>query len=242
MANPQKEKGHIGIANEIAEVLARTNLSGYESRYLWVLWRKTYGWNKKEDIIANKQFVELTGLSKQHIWRTQKLLIGRNIVAQNGYKLSFNKDYDQWKNPKNKRVAILGNQKKVAQNGYKVAQLGGHNRHYTKDTISKDNIAASNAAGKEIPEIIKLFEPVNPLIGKMYGNNSQRAAVDRMLKVFGRDKLEAMIKVLPEVNAKPYWPKSTTPCQLEANVPIYKAKNDEEKNKGRSIIKSAIIL
>jgi hypothetical protein len=50
-----------------------------------------------------------------------------------------------------------------------------------------------------------------------------------MLKEHGREKLEAMIKALPLINAKKYWPKSVTPCQLENNIAVYKAKNDEEK-------------
>ena len=43
MANPQSENGHIDIANEIGEALSRINFSAYESRILWVIWRKTYG-------------------------------------------------------------------------------------------------------------------------------------------------------------------------------------------------------
>ena len=88
------------------------------------------------------------------------------------------------------------------------------------------------AGNKEIPEIIKLFESVNPSVGKFYGNKTQRAAVERMLKVYGREKLEAMIAALPNINARMYWPKSTTPLQLEDNIPKYKAKNDEEKARG----------
>ena len=101
-----------------------------------------------------------------------------------------------------------------------------------KDRIGKVNPTASGAG--EIPEIIKLFEEVNPTIQRMYGNTSQRAAVKRMLTRFGREKLEEMIKSLTKINAQKYWPKSTTPCQLENNIPIYKAKADElkgEKNK-----------
>jgi phage replication O-like protein O len=46
MANPQRENGHIDIANEIAEALARTNLSAYQMRVMWAIWRKTWGWQK----------------------------------------------------------------------------------------------------------------------------------------------------------------------------------------------------
>ena len=52
MANPQTENGHIKIANEIIEAITRTNLSAHESRVLWYIIRKTYGFNKKMDWMA----------------------------------------------------------------------------------------------------------------------------------------------------------------------------------------------
>ena len=101
MANPQIENGFTKIANEIVEQLARTQLSGYESRILWVIWRKIYGWNKKQDIISISQFQKLTGLDRRHVQRTLNRLIERNIVTKNGYrhytKWAFQKDYTRWK-------------------------------------------------------------------------------------------------------------------------------------------------
>ena len=67
MANPQREDGHIDMAHEIAEQLAKINLRPYEWRTLWVLWRKTWGWHKKEDKISITQFQELTELHTQQI-------------------------------------------------------------------------------------------------------------------------------------------------------------------------------
>lgn len=106
MAKPQAEDGHIDIANEIAEALCRINLSAYESRVLWALWRKTYGWHKKSDRISYTQWEELTGLGRWHIARTIKKLIGRNIITCRGNKYnleySFQKDYEQWRNSTNR--------------------------------------------------------------------------------------------------------------------------------------------
>ena len=101
-ANPQAEDGHIDIANEIAEVLARINFYPYESRILWVIWRKTYGWHKKVDRISFTQFEKSTGLHRRHIQRTLKHLEERKIiVASKGYgknaTYGFQKDYTKWK-------------------------------------------------------------------------------------------------------------------------------------------------
>jgi len=47
MANPQREDGHVDIANETIEALAKIYLSSYETQTLFAIFRKTYGWHKK---------------------------------------------------------------------------------------------------------------------------------------------------------------------------------------------------
>ena len=100
-ASPQTEDGYTIIANEIAEALAKTNFSAYEVRILWVIWRKTYGWHKKEDQISVTQFQKATGLHRRHVQRTLKRLMERNIIASKGYNritsYHFQKDYTKWK-------------------------------------------------------------------------------------------------------------------------------------------------
>lgn len=112
--NPQVENGHIKIANELGEALSKINLSPYESRILWAILRKTYGWNKKSDWISLSQFMEITQLSKPHIIRAIKKLIKKNIIAQigngKGKEYSINKHYQKWKLlPKEAIVAQIGN-------------------------------------------------------------------------------------------------------------------------------------
>ena len=100
MASPQAEDGHIDIAHEIAEALCRINLSAYESRVMWFVLRKTYGWHKKIDRISYSQFEEGTGIHRRHLGPTIKKLIKRQIITciGNGYLLEygFQKDYEQW--------------------------------------------------------------------------------------------------------------------------------------------------
>src|SRR5215471_1115400 len=82
VTNPQLEDGFTTIAHEIMEALAKINLSPYESRVLWFLLRKTYGWKKKSDWIAGSQFrAGLGGLDRRHIWRAAKSLAIRNIIV-----------------------------------------------------------------------------------------------------------------------------------------------------------------
>lgn len=96
MASPQKENGYTAIANEIIERMATISFSVYEIRVIFIVWRKTYGWKKKEDWIALSQISKMTNILPQHVSRTIKGLIKRNILKRNGRKIGFNKNYEQW--------------------------------------------------------------------------------------------------------------------------------------------------
>ncbi len=100
MASPQAEDGHIDVANEIVEALARTNLSAYESRILWALWRKTWGWHRKEERITYGLFSQMTGILRRRCIATLNRLIARNIIIKKkeGKKATwaFQKNYELW--------------------------------------------------------------------------------------------------------------------------------------------------
>jgi len=107
MANPQKEDGHIDIANEVAEVLMRVNLSAYEYRVLWCILRKTYGWNKKTDRIAGSQFVTCTGLDRRLVHRAIKALEAKRIIViyrddKGKASYGFQKNWELWPLSSNK--------------------------------------------------------------------------------------------------------------------------------------------
>jgi len=156
MASPQLENGYFRIANEIAEVLMRTNLSAYQSRILWAIFRRTYGFNKKEDWLSNSQLVDLTGLWKQHIYRTIKELLGRNLVTKRGYKIAFNKDYQQWRELPKGVTSHSKSPKGVTPSPKGVTGVtnrGVHKRRqYTKD-ILRDSKKPNHA----VPEFLKFF-------------------------------------------------------------------------------------
>lgn len=97
MTGPQLEDGFLKLANEIADALMWTNLSPYESRFLWCVFRQTHGFNKKDDWISLSQIVEKTGLHTTHASRSKAKLLARNIVTQSGNRISVNKYHTQWR-------------------------------------------------------------------------------------------------------------------------------------------------
>jgi len=149
MASPQVEDGYLKIANEIAEALSRLNLSAYQSRFLWALFRLTYGWNKKVDRISNSQIIEMTGMTKGHVSRTKKSLIERQIVTCIGNKLGFQKDYSKWQ-------SYLDRSPKVTCN----ANKSYLNRGTPKTKDMKDNYS------KEYPTKEEINESAMPLVRK----------------------------------------------------------------------------
>lgn len=96
MASPQKENGFTPIANELLEAFLIYKFTEYQRVVILFIFRKTYGWSKKEDWISNSQFVEGTGIPKGHISRTLKELKLLKVVTCRGNNLSINKDWESW--------------------------------------------------------------------------------------------------------------------------------------------------
>lgn len=100
-ANPQRENGHLDVANELALALARTRLNSTQSCILWVILRQTYGWNKTMDRISLAQFAEATEIHPKQIARELGRLAARHIVREWGdnhhpKQYGIQKDYTRW--------------------------------------------------------------------------------------------------------------------------------------------------
>lgn len=111
MANPQKENGYTPIANEIMDKLAKSPIRSEVRRVIDFILRKTYGFNKKADIISLSQFVEGTEMKKSCVCRALKEGVANKLIlkGENGY--SFNKNTDEWgvaKRLMGSRTANLG--------------------------------------------------------------------------------------------------------------------------------------
>ncbi|MFA6446315.1 MAG: replication protein [Candidatus Paceibacterota bacterium] len=72
--------GYFKIPNLVAETLARINLSKYETRLLWVIMRKTWGWNKDEDLISVSQFEKATGINRRNAYPALLRLEKKKII------------------------------------------------------------------------------------------------------------------------------------------------------------------
>lgn len=141
MASPQKENGHIDIANELVEKLATLHMSGNEWMIWWVVLRKTWGWQKKEDRISLTQFQKSTGLSRPSVVLAIERLVAKNVLVAKplplGKEFSFNKDYETWTSSEKATSSII-NTKVVAKPLPSIVAKPLHTiTTTTKDTIQK---------------------------------------------------------------------------------------------------------
>ena len=82
------------VPNELLEALARTYLSPNESKIVFFIIRKTFGWHKTEDWIALSQIEEGTGIAKPNVCRSLNSLKRRNIIERpNRKRVSLQLDY-----------------------------------------------------------------------------------------------------------------------------------------------------
>lgn len=136
MANPQKENGYTAIANEILEKLCSYRISGEEHLILFSVFRKTYGFNKREDRISLSQFTEMTGLKKPTAQRAINKLVSKKIIIikkdNDGNIYRFNKDFDQWIPLSKKITVIKKDNKRVIKNDNK----GESKKRHTKDILN----------------------------------------------------------------------------------------------------------
>ena len=135
MANPQKENGYTAIANEILEKIIASGLNGTEIFIILYILRKTYGYQKKEDIISLSQFMKVIPVTKPSICKALKILQLVKIIklvkkTKLGNSYLFNKNYNEWQ--------LVKKTKLVKKQVIKLVKKIYHTKEkkYTKETYT----------------------------------------------------------------------------------------------------------
>jgi phage replication O-like protein O len=89
------------IHNAILETLSYARISGSEFHCVMFLFRKTYGWGKKDDRISLSQWADATKTKRPHVLAALNKLIKRKIIYKTGIKgqipsYGFNKYIEEW--------------------------------------------------------------------------------------------------------------------------------------------------
>ena len=200
MANPQLENGYTKLANEFIEKFCRFRLSGEEWMVLWVIIRKTYGYQKKEDNISLSQFAILTDRKRSNIIRAVKKLVSKKILliikkdTSFGNKYAFNKNFDQW-TALSKKIPVVS--KKIM--GVIKKDNGGSLKKdtYKRNGNTKENITKEIYHFLQNPDFEKIFNQfleMRKTIKKpltFYGQ-------ELLLKKLHKETLEVAIKMLEQ--------------------------------------------
>jgi phage replication O-like protein O len=130
--NPQVEDGHTRIANELLEAIVRFDFSKRQYKVILFVIRKTYGWNKKADVMSLSQIVDGTRIDRANSSRTVNELCEMNVLLKqqqmHGQLIKLNKNYGEWRElPKQQQVA------KTATKVLPKQQLGVAKTATTKD-------------------------------------------------------------------------------------------------------------
>jgi len=169
MANPQIENGYTMIANELLEALGYLHLPTNEWQIVMVIIRKTYGYKKKVDKIANFQIVAATGLRKDVVSRAIKNLEKKQIIIRFGKIIGINKNYSQWKLAELQTVKLAELQTELAKLQTKVGSP--HVTQKKKENIQKKEYININK--KNNKDMIDVSDPDKFIKGK-YGQVVKR--------------------------------------------------------------------
>lgn len=204
MASPQLESGYTRIANEILEALSKVNLSPYESRTLWFLLRKTYGWKKKKDWIALSQFSKGLGLDRRHVHRALKSLSSKQMTVigrddRNHPTYGFQKDYSKWPSS-SKQMTVPLQMTDCASTDDQSVPLLVPTKETTKETIQKTRVESNGASQLASRERFGVFWQAYPR--KKNKGNAEKAW--QRIKP-GPELLKIMIDAIKQAEKSEDW-------------------------------------
>ena len=200
------------VANE---VLASTSIWWGAKGVYGYMFSKPDGWDFSADRIAKEGIGErkmilrfLKELKEEGLLTSKKMPNGRME-----YKLRFSQEVvPELTTPLFSQSTKSGLTAKVPERHRAETVLVSNT-----DSPSKKEVIHISA-GAEINALIALFEPVNPAFERLFANRTQRAAIERLVKKFGYEKIEGSIRAAAMVCGQEYAPTITTPVQLESKL------------------------
>ncbi len=159
------DDGYTRFANELLEAIASADLTARQLKVMLAYVRKTYGFNKKTDRIADEQIAQLTGLSRQNVNKAKKELISMNCLFMDGNQIGVNREVSAWQFSKclqvsnfvskleTKNVSKLETLNVSKLETLNVSKLETHKRHSlkTKENINKPPISPKKVSQKFDP-------------------------------------------------------------------------------------------
>lgn len=150
------DDGYTRLANALYEALIGADLTKNQAKVAHAICRKTYGFGKKSDRIADSQLSELTNLPRQKVNKAKNELIAMRVVVMDGPRIGPNKNVSEWK--------ITGCHysgdnvtKTVTKSVTKTVTALSPKQSHTKETITKEKKKTNphTPAGGEVEGLVK---------------------------------------------------------------------------------------
>ena len=215
MASPQIENGYTRIANEIMEALAKIRIPGEARQVLDAVFRKTYGWNKREDKISLSQFEKMTGLARPSICRAIKKLLIMNIIEKSGNSKSLftkrgndkisvdsiQKNHNDWFTLT--KPSTLINQNANVKHANKRVNRTLTKELHTIDTIQKKLFSPNSDEIRMSELLFNLIQERNPN-HKKPNMNTWAIHIDKMIRLDNRS-VEDIEKIIRWCQEDEFW-------------------------------------
>lgn len=184
-------------------------LSGAEQKLLDFILRRTYGFQKLEDRISLSQFVD--GVGKSQGPGVSRAQVQRSLkgLEEKGFI-------------------------RTERHGYQTRLVKLVLRDEQPEQPAKEKVAASG----QVAYLISLFRDIAPtLVDKFMTERKQVEAIERLLGVYGQEKLEQLIAAAKEVAGRQFAPSITSPVELEEKhgklIGYYQREEDKKRNEFR---------
>ncbi|WP_459175758.1 replication protein [Ewingella americana] len=172
------DDGFTRLANELYEELIGANLTRNQAKVAHAVCRKTYGFNKKMDRIADSQIALLTRLPRQKVNKAKNELLIMKVLLREGQLIGPNKALSEWQIPdchlNNVSVTTV-----VTKNVTKTVTALSLKQGHTKDTITKDkkdikNLTSENSRESSNEKTEKFLAKHPEAIGGVYTPSGQQ--------------------------------------------------------------------
>jgi DNA-binding Lrp family transcriptional regulator len=173
--------------------------------------------------------------------------VDEDTVSTNLTKLEKEGYISKLRTPYGIQIKVMNTKKRFGKNsdsGNRENSVSHRRNSVSNKTIQLDSTVNTedehSSSSKEIPELIKLFEIINPACKRYYGNKTQRKACEDLISTYGFERVEKVVsQALPKTNELDFFPTITTPLQLFEKWSALEAAIKKHNNKKHTETKKA---
>ena len=192
MNGPQVENGYTRVANEIMEILPQAGFNGTQFSILLIVFRYTYGFQRKNHELSLTFISQATNLHKVMIQREVAKLIKMKVLTEvsaptfkKGRVIAFNKDYSSWELTKEITLNEIDNHTVNELDNSTVNELVNQER-------KKENIKETS-----IDEVVDLYkEKLSMLSQPIKITTKRKSAINARIEEYSLIEVKEVINIV----------------------------------------------